>query len=97
MFLIMCSVRRTQRTARSWRLICGGAFAGLAVMMAMFAAMGCGGGSTIAQSVPITQPSVTATPAGTYTITLTFTPMATTTSVAPLAAVPPTQLTLIVN
>jgi PKD repeat protein len=63
--------------------------------MAVFAATGCGGGSMIAQSVPVTQPSVTATPAGTYTITLTST--ATTTNGAALAAVPPTQLTLIVN
>jgi 6-phosphogluconolactonase (cycloisomerase 2 family) len=94
MVLIMCGLHGTQKTARSGRVICGGALAGFAVM-AMFAATGCGGGSSIAQSVPVTQPSVTATPAGTYTITLT--PTATTTSGTALAAVPPTQLTLIVN
>jgi hypothetical protein len=94
MVLIMCGLHRTQSTAWSGRLICGGALAGLAVM-ATFAATGCGGGSTIAQSVPVTQPSVTATPAGTYALTLT--PTATTASGTALAAVPPTQLTLIVN
>jgi hypothetical protein len=94
MVLIMFGLRRTQRTARSVRLVCGGALAGLGVM-AMFAATGCGGGSTIAQSVPVTQPSVTATPVGTYTVTLT--PTATSGNGSPLAAVPPTQLTLIVN
>jgi 6-phosphogluconolactonase (cycloisomerase 2 family) len=94
MVMLVRTFRRTPWTARSGRVLCGGALAGLAVI-AMSAAAGCGGGSTIAQSVPVTQPSATATPQGTYTITLT--PTATTTSGSPLGPVPPTQLMLIVN
>jgi hypothetical protein len=94
MVMLVRTFQRTPWTARSGRAICSGALAGLAVI-AMSAVAGCGGGSTIAQSVPVTQPSATATPQGTYTITLT--PTATTTSGSPLGPVPPTQLTLIVN
>jgi hypothetical protein len=93
-WLACASLRKTQWTVRSGRLICGGALAGL-VAIAMFVAAGCGGGSTIAQGGPVTQPTTTATPQGTYTITLT--PTATAANGPPLAAVPPTQLTLIVN
>jgi hypothetical protein len=94
MLLRACTLlRKTQWTAGSGRLICTSVLAGL--VAAMFVAAGCGGGTTIAQSGPVPQPTTTATPQGTYTITLT--PTATAASGSPLAAVSPTQLTLIVN
>jgi hypothetical protein len=94
MVLLAGNLRKKLWTAQSGRLIWGGGLAGLAVM-AMLAATGCGGGSSIAQSVPVTQPNMTVTPPGTYTITLT--PTATSTNGSQLAPVPPTQLMLIAN
>ncbi len=88
------TLRRTPWRPWGGRVICNGVLAGL-TLIAVSGVAGCGGGSTIAQSVPITQPNTTATPPGTYTIILTSTPTAT--NGAPLTAVPPTQLTLIVN
>jgi 6-phosphogluconolactonase (cycloisomerase 2 family) len=95
-FLVMWATALRGYTLRiPWdaRVICGGALA-VFIPVAMSIASGCGGGSTTAQSLPVTQPSATVTPPGTYTITLTPTVTA---NGSPLAPVPPTQLTLIVN
>jgi Abnormal spindle-like microcephaly-assoc'd, ASPM-SPD-2-Hydin len=96
LILLTCSVQRLLHRAASGRLIGSAAFAALA-LLAFFHAGGCGGGSTAAQSTPVTQPiaAVTGTPQGTFTITLA--PMVTTESGVPLAAPLPIPLTLIVK
>jgi 6-phosphogluconolactonase (cycloisomerase 2 family) len=86
----MYETLRWNAPARQW--ICGGVFAALMTIV-VFDVAACGGGSTVAQSAPATQPIVT--PQGTSTITVT--PTATTQSGTQLAPMPPIQLTLTVK
>jgi Abnormal spindle-like microcephaly-assoc'd, ASPM-SPD-2-Hydin len=81
-----------QRSGAHSRLAYGAAFMVFAAL-APFTVAGCGGASSVAQSVPITQRI--ATPAGISTISVT--PTATNTTGTPLAAIAPIQLTLTVN
>ncbi len=68
------------------------AFATL-IVAALSISAGCGGGTTTAQSAPITQPALT--PQGTYTITVTLT--AAPTNATPTNNIPPILLTLTVQ
>jgi hypothetical protein len=91
--LLVCSIYgNLRRNAPGRRMIYSGLFAGL-IVIALFDVAGCGGGSSAAQSAPITQQAVT--PQGTSTISVTLT--AITATGKQLPPPPPTQLTLIVK
>jgi 6-phosphogluconolactonase (cycloisomerase 2 family) len=89
--LICWTDTKLRHAAPGKRPIGSGAFATLA-LTAILGVAGCGGGSTVAQSAPVTQPVVT--PQGTSTITVTPTATANGAQLAPIA---PIQLTLTVN
>jgi hypothetical protein len=89
-FLLLRNLRRTPWRVRSYAMIGSGAVAGV-VLIVVFVAVGCGGGS----SVPVAPPTVVVTPTGTYTISVM--PTVTNANGAALPAVAPTELTLIVN
>jgi len=86
------ALRRWREIATHPRLVWGGVYVAL-VAVALCSVTGCGGGSSAAQSAPVTQPLVT--PPGTSTIDIAITGM--TSAGASLPAIAPTQLTLIVN
>jgi 6-phosphogluconolactonase (cycloisomerase 2 family) len=67
----------------------------LLVALCLFEAAGCGGGAAAVSPQIVPSPHVIGTPPGTSTITLT--PSVTTSTGAPLAGVPPIQLTLTVQ
>jgi hypothetical protein len=86
------ALRRWREIGTHSRVVWGGVFVPL-VALALGTVAGCGGGSTAAQSAPVTQAAVT--PPGTSTITIAITGM--TSAGASLPAIAPTQLTLITS